>query len=397
MATKEQVSQEERMRWWNQARFGMFIHWGVYSIPARGEWVMQVERIPVEEYAPLAKRFNPKKYEPDEWAWLAKEAGMKYMVLTSRHHDGFSLFDSKVSDYTAPKTAAGRDLCADYVRAARKAGLKVGFYYSLLDWRWPAYWAGPEKDPKGFRKLVDYVHAQVRELCTLYGRLDILWYDGAWPHDANAWRSRELNAMVRELQPRIIINDRSGLPEDHDTPEQHISASKGGRNWESCMTLNDNWGYSAGDNNWKSTMQLIHNLVRCASGAGNLLLNVGPKSDGTIPQPSVKRLQEIGAWMKVNGESIYGSERCPFGGGMVGMTTAKGNVVYLHVVRWPGEEVCIAGVKSKVRSAHLLATGQQAEPVQKGDRLFIRGLPKKAPDPYDSVIVLKLEGKPEAC
>lgn len=397
MPAKQQVSPEERMRWWNQARFGMFIHWGVYAIPARGEWVMHVERIPAEEYAPLAKKFDPKKYDPDEWAALAKQAGMKYMVLTSRHHDGFSLFASKVSDFTAPKTAAGRDLCAEYVRAARKAGLKVGFYYSLLDWRWPAYWAGPEKDPQGFRKLLDYVHAQVRELCTLYGRLDILWYDGAWPHDANAWRSKELNAMVRELQPLIVINNRSGLPEDHDTPEQHISASQAGRYWETCMTLNDCWGYSAGDNNWKTTTQLIHNLVRCASGAGNFLLNVGPKSDGTIPQPSVKRLQEIGAWMKVNAESIYGSERCPFGGGMVGMTTAKGSTVYLHVLRWPGEEVSIAGVKNKVRSAHLLATGQQAEPVQKGDRLFIRGLPNKAPDPHDSVIVLKLDGKPEAC
>jgi len=385
------------MRWWHQARFGMFIHWGLYAIPARGEWVMHLERIPVEEYAALAKKFNPKRYDPNEWASLAKEAGMKYMVLTSRHHDGFSLFDSQVSDYTAPKSAAGRDLCAEYVAAARKAGLKVGFYYSLLDWRWQAYWDGPEKDPKGWKKFVDYVHAQVRELCTLFGRLDILWYDGAWPYDAKAWRSKELNAMVRQLQPRIIINNRSGLPEDHDTPEQHISFSPPGRAWETCMTLNDSWGYSAGDNNWKTPTQLIHNLVRCASGGGNFLLNVGPKADGTLPQPSVRLLKEIGRWMRVNGESIYGSERCPFGGGAVGMTTAKGNLVYLHVLRWPGEEVCIAGVKNNVRSAHLLATGEKAEPVKRGDRLFIRGLPKKAPDPYDSVIVLKLDGRPEAC
>jgi alpha-L-fucosidase len=396
MAAKTAPSPEARLKWFHQARFGLFIHWGVYAIPARGEWVMHVERIPTEEYAPLARRFRPRKYDPDAWVALAKEAGMKYMVLTSRHHDGFSLFDSKVSDFTAPKTAAGRDLIAEYVRACRRAGMKIGFYYSLLDWRWPAYWAGPEKDPEGWAKLVAYVHAQVRELCSNYGKIDILWYDGGWPHDANAWRSAELNRMVRSLQPHIIINNRSQLPEDIDTPEQHIKASTPGRAWESCMTMNDNWGYSAGDHNWKSTTQLIHNLVRTASGAGNYLLNVGPKADGTIPAPSVQRLREIGQWMKVNGESIYGSERCPFGGGMVGMTTAKGSTVYLHVLRWPGEELCIAGIKSKVKSAHLLATGAPAEVVRRKDRLFLRGLPRKAPDRHDSVIVLKLQGKPEA-
>lgn len=387
----------EKTDWFNNARFGMFIHWGVYSIPARGEWVMYVERIPAEEYAPFAQKFNPKKYDADEWVGLAKEAGMKYMVLTSRHHDGFSLFDSQVSDFTAPKTAAKRDLITEYVKACRKAGMKIGFYYSLLDWRWPAYFAGPKNDPEGFAKLVEYVHAQVRELCTNYGKIDVLWYDGGWPHDAEAWQSAKLNAMVRQLQPHILINNRSQLPEDFDTPEQHIAASSAGRMWESCMTLNDNWGYSAGDHNWKSTTQLIHNLVSCASGAGNFLLNVGPKSDGTIPGPSIERLKKISAWMKVNGESIYGSERCPFGGGMVGLTTAKGNTVYLHVFRWTGEELCIPGVKNKVKSAYLLADGSKAKVSQKNGRLFLTGLPKKAPDPHDSVIVLKLEGKPEAC
>ena len=396
MPAAKQIAQEERMRWWNQARFGMFIHWGVYSIPARGEWVMHVERIPAEEYAPLAQRFKPSRFDADEWVGLAKEAGMKYMVLTSRHHDGYSLFDSHVSDFTSVKTAARRDFAAEYVRACHRAGMRVGFYYSLLDWRWPAYLAGPQKDPKGFAKLVEYVHAQVRELCTQYGKIDVLWYDGGWPHDAKAWRSAELNAMVRELQPRIIINNRSQLPEDLDTPEQHIAASKPGRAWESCMTMNDNWGYSAGDDNWKSTKQLIMNLARCVSGGGNLLLNVGPKSDGTFPAPSVKRLKEMGAWMKVNGESIYGCGRCPFGGGMIGLTTAKASTVYLHVFRWPGEEACIAGIKNKVRSARLLATGQEAEVVQKGDRLFLRGLPRKAPDPLDSVIVMRLQGAPQA-
>lgn len=397
MAAKAAPSQQARLKWFHQARFGMFIHWGLYAIPARGEWVMHVERIPTEEYAPLARRFRPRRFDADEWVALAKDAGMKYMVLTTRHHDGFSLFDSQVSDFTSVKTAAGRDFIGEYVRACRRARMKIGFYYSLLDWRWPAYWAGPEKDPDGWSEFREYVHAQVRELCTNYGKLDILWYDGAWPHDANAWRSAALNRMVRRLQPHIIINDRSRLPEDIDTPEQHIKASEPGRAWESCMTMNDNWGYSAGDHNWKSTTQLIHNLVRTASGAGNYLLNVGPKADGTIPAASVRRLREIGKWMAVNGESVYGSQPCPFGRNMVGMTTAKGSTVYLHVLRWPGEEICIAGVKSKVKSAHLLATGAPARVAQQGDRLFLRGLPRKAPDRHDSVVVLSLQGKPEAC
>jgi alpha-L-fucosidase len=392
MPATKPMSQTERLKWFHQAGFGMFIHWGIYSIPGRGEWVMHVEKIPQDEYAQFARRFKPRNYDPDEWVALAREAGMKYMVLTSRHHDGFSLFDSKVSDFTSAKAAAGRDLIGEYVAACRKAGMKVGFYYSLLDWRWPEYWAGPEKDPKGWARFLDYVHAQVRELCTNYGKIDVLWYDGGWPHNAEAWQSKKLNAMVRQLQPHIVINNRSQLPEDFDTPEQHIAFSQQDRAWETCMTMNDNWGYSAGDHNWKSTTQLIHNLVRCASGAGNFLLNVGPKPDGTIPEPSVKRLKEIGAWMKVNGESIYGCGRCPFGGGMVGLTTAKGNTGYLHVFRWPGEELCIAGVKVKVSSARLLATGQRARIVQKDDRLFLLGLPRKAPDPHDSLIALKLAG-----
>ena len=403
------AEQPDRMRWFHQARFGMFIHWGVYAIPARGEWVMYNESIPAREYAPLAQRFDPRRFDPDAWAALAKGAGMKYMVLTSRHHDGFSLFDSKVSDFTAPKTAAGRDLLAAYVRACRRAGLKVGFYYSLLDWRFPGYFGGPEKDPAGWEQCVRYWHAQVRELCTQYGKLDLLWYDGGWvpwtrgDRDSKSapledpWRAKECNAMVRELQPHIIINNRSGterasVPEDYDTPEQHVTASTGGRAWESCMTINDNWGYCAGDHNWKTTTQLIHNLVRCASGGGNYLLNVGPKADGAIPAPSVKRLQEIGEWMQVNGESIYGCGVAPFGAGASGLTTAKGNTVYVHVFYWPGEELYLPPVKARLLSARLLASGDKLKVDQRPDRVFLRGLPRQAPDRLDSVIVLKVEG-----
>jgi len=383
--------------WFNQARFGMFIHWGVYSILARGEWVRLVERIPSVEYEKLAWKFNPKRYHPDEWVDLAQTAGIKYMVLTTRHHDGFSLFDSEVSDFTAPKTAAKRDLVGEYVEACRGKGMKIGFYYSLLDWRYSAYFSGPKKDPEGWAGFLEYVHTQVKELCTNYGKIDVLWYDGGWPWTAEDWRSAELNGTVRKLQPEIVINNRSRLPEDFDTPEQHITApSDPKRMWESCMTMNDNWGYSDGDRNWKSTRQLIHNLVTCASGGGNYLLNVGPRADGTIPPPSVRRLKEIGKWMEVNGESIYGSERSPIGGGMIGRTTAKGNTLYLHVFRWPGKQATIASVRNRVLSARILPTEQEVEVTQTQDRIFLRNLPRSAPDPYDSVIAMRLDSRPDA-
>jgi len=380
----------ERMKWWSDARFGMFIHWGVYAIPARGEWVMHSEKIPAAEYAHFADQFKPSRYNSREWVALAKEAGMKYMVLTSRHHDGFSLFDSKVSDFTAPKTAAGRDLIRAYVDACHKAGMKVGFYYSLLDWRYQAYWEGPEKDPQAWAELIKYVHSQVRELMTNYGKIDILWYDGGWPHDANAWQSKKLNAMVRRLQPHIIINNRSQLPEDLDTPEQKIEASQ--RPWESCMTMNDNWGYVPGNDKYKSTATLIQNLVRCVSGGGNYLLNVGPKADGTFPAMAVMRLKQIGRWMKNNSESIYGAGPAPFAPDQaMGLTTAKGNTVYLHVLKWPGEEIAISGVNVRVTSAKLLASGERVSVKQEGERVMLCDLPKRAPDPWDSVIAIKIK------
>lgn len=392
----------ERMRWFHEARFGMFIHWGLYSIPARGEWVMYRERIPKEEYAKLANQFNPDKFDANAWAQLAKEAGMKYMVLTTRHHDGFCLFDSKVSDFTSVKTAAKRDFVAEYVEACRKAGLKVGFYYSWLDWRFPGYF-DRKKYPDSFRAMVEQAHAQIRELMTNYGKIDILWYDGHWipgvPQEevAELWGAKEVNAMVRQLQPHILINNRSGLPEDLDTPEQHVTSSEPGRGWESCMTIGDScgWGYIRHNPNLKSTVQLIQYLVTAAAGEGNYLLNVGPKPDGTIQPEFVERLQAIGRWLQANGESIYGSERCAFEGGIIGMTTAKGNTAYLHIFRWPGEEAVIAGVANKVKSAYFLATGQEVKVSYRSNgRVVLSGLPADPPDPYDTVIALELDGKP---
>jgi len=385
----------DRMDWWRQARFGMFIHWGVYSIPGRGEWVMYQERIPKDEYRKLAEKFNPERYNPEEWVKLAKKAGMKYMVLTTRHHDGFSLFDSKVSDFTAPKSSAKKDLIKEYVEACRKYDMRIGFYYSLLDWRYDAYFKGPEKDPEGWKKLVEYMHTQVEELMTNYGKIDILWYDGGWPYTAEDWQSQKLNEMVRKHQPDIIINNRSQLPEDFDTPEQYIpghfpAPNAPTRDWESCMTLNDHWGYCKGDNNWKNSQEVIWNLARCASGGGNYLLNVGPKPDGTIPEESVKILEEVGKWMDVNGESIYGTVRTKVGFPH-GVTTLKDNKLYIHVFYW-NEEFALAPCKINVKRAYFLKNKEEVKYTIKGERIIFSGLPEKAPDPIDTVIVLEFEG-----
>ncbi|MGQ9513973.1 MAG: alpha-L-fucosidase [Thermoproteota archaeon] len=391
--SKESVP--DRLRWWVEARFGMFIHWGLYSVLSRGEWVMYCERIPKREYAALSEKFKPSKFDANKWVKLAQEAGMKYMVLTTRHHDGFSLWDSQVSDFTSVKTAAERDFVAEYVDACRRAGMRIGFYYSLLDWRWPAYWDGPDKNPKGWEEFREYVHAQVKELMTNYGKIDILWYDGAWPHSAEAWRSAQLNEMVRSLQPDIIINNRSGMPEDFDTPEQHIQGSN--RPWETCMTIDDLWwGYHPGDPNLKSPMQLVRNLVRCVAGNGNFLLNVGPKPDGTIPIQQASRLRAVGRWLQLNGKSVYGAGSAPFGQAHLGQVTTKGNTVYVHIMFWPGSEMCIAGIKNRVLSVNFLATGKKLPFEQQSDRLFVRGLPARAPDPIDTVVEIELDGKPEA-
>ena len=386
---------DERLAWWHEAKFGMFIHWGLYAIPSRGEWVMYLERIPRGEYAKLAERFRPERFDADEWVGVAKSAGMKYMVLTTRHHDGFSLFDSEVSDFTSVRTAAGRDLVAEYVGACRRAGMRVGFYYSLLDWRWDAYWKGPKKDPEGWAKFLSYVHRQVEELCTKYGKIDVLWYDGAWPYAAEDWRSEELNAMVRRLQPNVLVNNRSLVPGDFETPEQHIPWwGPPNKPWEACMTMNDSWGYFEADRNWKSPRQLIQTLVSCVSLGGNLLLNVGPREDGSFPPEALERLEDLGRWMRANGESIYGAGRCPFTT-TVGNLTSKGNIAYVHAFRWPRDGICVAGVGNHVSSAYILSTREELKVFREGDRVFLRGLPRLAPDPYDTVIAMELDGIPK--
>ena len=370
---------ERRMKWWHEAKFGMFIHWGLYSTLGRHEWVMENEGIPVAEYEKLAPKFKPVPNPARAWAQLARRAGMKYMVMTTKHHEGFCNFDTKLTDYCAPKQGPGRDLVREYVEAARAEGLRFGFYYSLMDWHHPDG-ARCLKDETARRRFVEYIHGQVGELMTNYGKVDVLWYDVAWPLDAKGWESVEMNQMVRKLQPDIIINNRSKIAEDFDTPEQRIEASQN-RPWESCMTLNDSWGYQSADNNWKSPTTIIRNLITCARDGGNYLLNIGPRGDGSIPEDSTRVLSAVGDWMSKNGATIYDSDHpCQPRRGNYVSFTRKGNTLYAHVHYWPGETVVIGNLMNRVSSVKMFATGQPVKFEQDDFRVRLTGLPKKAPD-----------------
>src|SRR5262249_36464409 len=296
------------MAWWHDARLGMFIYWGLCSVLGRHEWVMENEGIPVSEYAPPAKQFKPKPFPARDWAKLARETGMRYMVMTTKHHEGFCHFNTKTTDYCSPKQGPGRDLVREYVDAAREEGMPVGFYYSLMDWHHPDG-ARCATDEEARKRFVEYTHGLIRELLTNYGKIDVLWYDVRWPLNAEQWESDRMNKMVFELQPEIIVNNRNGLPGDFATPEQRIEAAKNTA-WETCMTLNDSWGYHKSDDNWKPAKTVIRNLVECSKDAGNYLLNIGPKADGSIPEESVRILETVGQWLERNGKAVYGTEVC---------------------------------------------------------------------------------------
>jgi len=392
--SEEEKDRVRRMRWWHEAKFGMFIHFGLYSLIGRHEWAMEMEGIPVAEYEKLAKKFNPKPNAPREWARLAKRAGMKYMVMTTKHHEGFCLFNTEYTDYCAPKQACGRDLVAEYVEAARAEGLRIGFYYSLMDWHHPDG-ARCAEDEAARKRFVNYIHGQVRELMTNYGKIDILWYDVPWPLDAEGWESAKMNRMVRELQPDIIINNRSGLPEDFSTPEQHVKGEPAGRAWEACMTMNDSWGYHKADDNWKTPKQILRYLITCARDGGNYLLNIGPKPDGSVPEESIRILNTIGGWMDKYGHTIYGAEPCDVKRSCFANFTRKGNTLYVHVYFWPGREWAIGGLRTKVNSAKLLPEGKPVRFEQDEFRVIFKDLPSEAPDSPISVLELECESVPK--
>jgi alpha-L-fucosidase len=382
---------EQRMRWWHQARFGMFVHWGLYSAVGRHEWVMENEAIPVAEYEQLARHFTPQPNAARAWAKLARQAGQKYMVMTTKHHEGFCLFDTKLTNYSAPKQACGRDLVKEFVDAARAEGLRVGFYYSLMDWHHPDG-ARCAEDESARRRFVDYIHGQVRELCTNYGQLDVLWYDVNWPLTPEGWEAAQMNAMVRKLQPGIIINNRSGLTEDFATPEQRIEAAD--RAWEACMTMNGSWGYQRADDDWKSPKTVLRNLITCARDGGNYLLNIGPRPDGSIPEESVRILTAVGKWMEKNGDTIYTAESCQVKRSAYALFTRKGNTLYMHVYFWPGEYVAISGLKAQVKSARLHAGGKTVKFDQDRFRTRFTGLPSAAPDDPLTTIAIECDSEP---
>jgi alpha-L-fucosidase len=423
--TKEQ--RDQRMAWWREARFGMFIHWGLYAVPAGtwngrqmpeiGEWVMSKYRIPIAEYSKLAEQFNPVKFDADQWVQIAKQAGMRYMMITAKHHDGFAMFQSKSDPYNiVDATPFHRDPMAELAAACQKHGLKFGFYYSqALDWHecdaggtepggepnvggmsWGNNWDFPDHAGKRFDRYFEKkVKPQLRELLTQYGPIATIWFD--CPSTINRAQSNELYQLVRTLQPQCIMNSRLahglgdyGSEGDNVIPEQGSAAD-----WETPATLNDTWGYKSFDHNWKSPETLIRNLIDIASKGGNYLLNVGPTAEGLIPQPSAERLAEVGKWLTVNGSAIHGTSAGPFKQLPWGRCTQKANRLYLHVFSWPKGELLVPELKSPVAKAYLLAdTTQTALPVATAANGTRIKLPAEAPDKIASVIVLEIEGRP---
>lgn len=380
----------KRTEWYREARFGMFIHWGLYAIPARGEWVRSNERMPKEEYEGFKDEFTAEDYNPREWAKLAKKAGMKYAVLTAKHHDGFCLFDSQYTDFKSTNTPCGRDLVREFLDAFRAEGIKVGLYFSLIDWRHPDYphygdlhhpmRENPEysNENRNFDRYLEYMHNQVRELLTNYGHLDLMWFDFSYEKmKGETWKASELIQMVREIQPHIVVDNRleaSGSGKgsiytlnpavyagDFASPEQMIPPAclrdDAGTPipWEACITLNNNWGYVSSDHHYKSPKLVIRTLVECVSKGGNLILNVGPNAKGQIPKESVKILSEVGEWMQENGESIYGCGMSEYPKPEWGRFTQKGNKLYAHVMEEQVGAICLPDMAGKIESMRLVS------------------------------------------
>ena len=422
------AQRDERMAWWREARFGMFIHWGVYAVPAGywndepaksvGEWIMHTVPIPCEEYTPLAKQFKPIKYDPAEWARLAKQAGMKYIVITAKHHDGFCLFDTAATEWDVVDASPyASDLLKPLAEACRAEGIKFCVYYSIMDWHHPAL-GGPVQpgviETSRKPEYVAYMKQQLKELIVSCDP-HVLWFDGEWLDWWTEEDGRDLYAYLRGLSPRLIINNRIGKGRqgmqgfnkddatyvgDFGTPEQEIPAlGVSGVDWESCMTMNNTWGYRKDDDNWKSSETLIRNLVDIASKGGNYLLNVGPTAEGEIPQASVERLQAIEKWMSVNSESIYGTTASPFDQPVWGRYTKRvheaATTLYIHVFERPeGGKVFVLGKTQTGATAKLLATNEPLETIVSANGIEI-SLPDQLPDSVDSVIMLEIEARQE--
>ncbi len=430
-AHQQTVASDTRTQWFREARFGMFIHWGLYSeaegefdgrpTPGAGEWMMADLRIPVSKYQAFVPQFNPVKFNAREWAQLAKAAGMKYMVITTKHHDGFALYPSALTDWDIGATPFKRDPLKELAAACKEEGITLCFYHSILDWHHPDYaprpvWNDVATGEPDFEKYVAFMKGQLKELLTGYGPIGTLWFDGCWESSWTQARGRDLYAYVRSLQPDILINNRVGStggweewfhnPEkvggDFGTPEQSIPVQGFGSNllWEACMTMNHTWGFKRNDHDWKSTQTLVRNLIDCASKGGNYLLNVGPTGEGLIPQPSIERLREMGDWLKVNGESIYATTASPFPrqlpwGRCTKAVNGDRTALYLHVFDWPASgELLVPGLKNKVKSAKLLMGSRKLQSKSTGDGLELL-VPQTAPNSISSTVVLEIEGVPD--
>jgi alpha-L-fucosidase len=419
----------ERTQWWRDARFGMFIHFGAYAVPARGEWVKSNERLTTETYQKYVDEFNPADFDAKAWAKTAKAAGMKYAVLTAKHHDGFCLFNSKYTDYQLSKNFGGRDLVREFLDAFRAEGLKVGLYYSLIDWHhadYPNVGNHPQRDDKEYAKrtfkwdnYLKYMHSQVEELLTQYGKLDIMWFDYSFDeYSGEKWGATELVKLIRKHQPNIILDNRLSINEgtsskgrmlktigDFESPEQGIpdvplvDKYNNPIPWESCLTLNDNWGYAEQDVNWKSPELVVQTLVNCVSKNGNLLLNVGPNARGQIPQESIDILAKVGQWMTMNSESVYGCGAASLAKPDWGRFTQKGNVIYAHWMNPNLGELNAKGVDGdQVKNIYLLKSGAELKYQktwwgnQEAGNLFIKvcASPQK-PVEYDTVVKIVMK------
>ena len=410
-AVKETPAQRDaRMKWWREAKFGLFIHWGVYAVPAGkygdktsyGEWIMNSAKIPVVTYREFAAQFNPVKYNPELWVKTAKDAGMKYIVITSKHHDGFALYPSEASKWNiADATPYKKDLLGPLVSAAKAEGLKIGFYYSQSqDWNNPGGAKSGFKEGEGWDDahkgdydayLKNVAVPQTREILTRYP-IDILWWDT--PMHMTPQRAAPLAALAK-LRPGLIMNNRlgGGFGGDTATPEQFVPVTGYPGDWETCMTLNGHWGYNAYDHNWKSSTELIQKLADICAKGGNFLLNVGPTAEGEFPPACVERLQAVGKWLRVNGDAIYGTSRSPFPYLSWGVATRKEGTLYLHVFDWPKDGKVVVPLQSKAKSAKLLASGEKLSVTSSDGKLVIK-VPATAPDAAASVIALQIEGEP---
>jgi alpha-L-fucosidase len=400
------------LTWYQDVRFGMFVHWGLYSILGRGEWVMHWGQIPSKDYSPLAQQFNPKRFDAEEWVSLAADAGQKYLVVTSRHHDGFSMYDTALSDYKVTNTPFGRDPWAELANVcARRGDVRLGFYSSLLDWNHPAY-RYREESGLAWSDYLDFLHGQVRELCTNFGEIACIWFDGDWPRHAidetnayfvagGSFEYEKLYDMIHTLQPNAVVsNNRHAAPlpgEDIQGVEQDLPGmNTAGFNTtemsslplEVCMTINDNWGYARDDHNHKTTRHLIDILARSASVGANLLLNVGPTPDGEILPVHARRLRQIGMWLKLNGAAIYGTRAGVIAPTKETVSTRRDDVHYVHVLDDVADGVTLTGVPAGVKSARLLRDGTPLDMRRRGDKTVIL-IPADVRDPFDTVVELR--------